>query len=348
MRHTLKAIVTTEDSGILEGTTVSAQPKQSHLRRTVPLPRPAETNPPRIYWHYAINVTLIHLVAALACLPWLFSWTGVVLCIAGLYVYGTLGINLCFHRMLTHRSLKVPLWLERTLATLAICCLQDSPARWVAIHRQHHQHSDEQPDPHSPLVNLFWGHFGWVMVKSKGHDSTFHYERYCRDILRDPYYFWCEGKIRWFWIYLAHVALYYFVGLAIGWFSTGNLMGGVQFGASLMIWGAFLRTVLVWHITWAVNSFGHIYGYQNYETGDSSRNNVWCALLSNGDGWHNNHHAFQRCAAHGHKWWEFDVTYITIRFLELIGLATNVVKHPLEKHQHEKHGCHEETHAAVR
>jgi fatty-acid desaturase len=296
----------------------------------LPQARPAATNPVRVYWQYAINVVLIHLLALLAFVPWFFSWTGVVICVLGLYVFGTLGINLGFHRMLTHRSLVVPKWLEYCLSTLAVCCLQDSPARWVAIHRMHHQHSDEQPDPHSPMVSLLWGHLGWVMIKNTEHDRTFHYENYCRDVLRDPYYFWIERKLRWFFIYLAHAALFYFVGLAIGWVSTGELMGGVQFGASLLVWGVLVRTVLVWHITWTVNSFGHVFGYQNYETGDSSRNNLLFALISNGDGWHNNHHAFQRCAAHGHKWWEFDVTYLTIQLLEKLRLATNVVRYPLE------------------
>jgi stearoyl-CoA desaturase (delta-9 desaturase) len=174
---------------------------------------------------------------------------------------------------------------------------------------------------------------GWVVVKNATHDTTFHYERYCRDVLRDPYYFWIERKLRWFWLYLAHAAVYFLGGWAVGWAISGQGMLGLQFGASLLVWGVFLRTVLVWHITWAVNSFAHVFGYQNYDTGDSSRNNVLFALISNGDGWHNNHHAFQRCAAHGHKWWEFDVTYITIRVLERLGLATNVVKHPLQPHR---------------
>jgi stearoyl-CoA desaturase (delta-9 desaturase) len=251
-------------------------------------------------------------------------------------VFGTLGINLGFHRMLTHRSLRVPLWLEHVLATIAVCCLQDSPARWVSIHRQHHQHSDTDSDPHSPLVSLVWGHFGWVLLKNDQHDTTFHYERYCRDILRDPYYFWLERKLRWVWIYLAQVLIYYFAGLGMGWLATGDWLRAVQFGSSLVVWGVFVRTVLVWHITWSVNSFGHVFGYQNYPTRDSSRNNVLFALLSNGDGWHNNHHAYQRCAAHGHKWWEFDLTYLTIRALEAVGLATDVVRHPLEKPDREQ------------
>jgi len=298
-----------------------------HVDRAIS--RPASTNPVRIYWPYAINLAIIHLLALLAFVPWFFSWTGLIACLLGLYVFGTLGINLAFHRMLTHRSFILPKWLEYGVTTLAVCCLQDSPARWVAIHRLHHQHSDDQSDPHSPWVNLLWGHVGWVVVRNASHDRTFHYEHYCRDILRDPYYLWIERKLHWFWIYVAHAAVISLAGLAIGWASTGDWRLGVQFGASLAVWAVFLRTVLVWHITWTVNSLGHMFGYQNYDTGDSSRNNVLFALISNGDGWHNNHHAFQRCAAHGHKWWEFDVTYMTIRVLERLGLATNVVKHPL-------------------
>ncbi len=134
----------------------------------------------------------------------------------GLYIFGTLGINLAFHRMLTHRSLVVPKPLEYFLSTLAVCCLQDSPARWVAIHRMHHQHSDTERDPHSPLVSVLWGHVGWVFVKNSCHDRTFHYESYCRDVLRDPYYFWIEKRLHWFWIYVAHAALIYLVGFVGG------------------------------------------------------------------------------------------------------------------------------------
>ena len=170
---------------------------------------------------------------------------------------------------------------------------------------------------------------GWVFIKNGSHDSTFHYEHYCRDILRDPYYFWMECKLRWFWCLRCARGSFLSgrIGDRLGF--DGQWMAGVQFGASLVVWGVFLRTVFVWHITWTVNSLGHVFGYQNYDTGDSSRNNFLFALISNGDGWHNNHHAFQRCAAHGHMWWEFDVTYMTIQFLERLGLATKVVKYPL-------------------
>jgi stearoyl-CoA desaturase (delta-9 desaturase) len=121
------------------------------------------------------------------------------------------------------------------------------------------------------------------------------------------------------------MAVFYTAGFVAGWATVGTVAAGVQFGLSLMVWGVFVRTVLTWHITWSVNSVTHVWGYQNYETGDNSRNNILVGLWSNGEGWHNNHHADQRAAAHGHKWWEFDVTWITIRVLEKLGLVKNIV-----------------------
>lgn len=293
---------------------------------TSKLPLPETVPPKKVIWPYAISVALYHLLALLAFWPWLFSWTGAVLAVSGLYIFGTLGINLCYHRLLTHRGFTCPLWLEHTFALLGVCCLQDTPARWVAIHRMHHQYSDEQPDPHSPLVTFFWGHMGWIFVENREINSMLNYDRYARDILKDPFYFAMERKLAWVWINLAQAALFYLVGFAIGWASTGQAMGGVQFGLSLLVWGVLLRTVLVWHITWSVNSLAHVWGYRNYETDENSRNNWFVALVSNGEGWHNNHHADQKSAAHGHRWWEFDVTYLTIWALEKLGLARDVVR----------------------
>lgn len=290
------------------------------------LPRPsATTEPVRIRWRYAIGIPLIHLLACLALVPWLFSWTGVVLAVAGLYVFGTLGINLCYHRLLTHQGMVAPKWLEHTLAILGVCTLQDTPASWVAMHRIHHKHSDDQPDPHSPLVDFLWGHCGWLMVENREFRNLNHYERYARDLLRDRFYLNLERNDLYAWIYAAHAVLFYLVGFAIGWPMGGSVMHGVQFGLSVMVWGVFVRTVLTWHITWSVNSITHVWGYRNYETNDNSRNNWLVGLWSNGEGWHNNHHADQRAAAHGHKWWEFDVTWLTIRLLEKVGLVKNVV-----------------------
>ena len=258
-------------------------------------------------------------------IPWLFSWTGVALLVTGLYVFGTLGINLCFHRLLTHRGFSCPRWLEHGLALLGICCLQDTPARWVAVHRLHHQHSDDDPDPHSPLVTFLWSHIGWLLVENRQVNSVLTYDRYARDVLKDPFYFAFERNLLWVWVNVVQWLLFFSAGLAIGCYG-GTLMDGVQFGLSLLIWGVFARTVAVWHITWSVNSATHLWGYRNYDTDENSRNNWLVALISNGEGWHNNHHADQRSAAHGHRWWEFDVTYLTIWLLGKMGLVTDVVR----------------------
>jgi stearoyl-CoA desaturase (delta-9 desaturase) len=288
--------------------------------------RPPASEPVRIYWNYAISVTLVHGLALLVLLPYCFSWSGVVLCVLGLYVFGTLGINLGYHRLLTHGGLKVPAGLEYALAVLGMCCLEDSPARWVAMHRMHHRDSDEVNDPHSPLAGFLWGHMGWLFVKSRDHDAVRHFERYARDLLRNPFYLRLERRLNWLWVYAAHAAVFFVAGLAWGLAATGDPRRGLQCGVSLLVWGVVFRTVLVWHITWSVNSLSHLWGYQSYGTGDQSRNNWFVALVSNGEGWHNNHHYHPRSAAHGHRWWELDVTWMTILFLEQVGLAKDVVR----------------------
>ena len=120
----------------------------------------------RINWRYAFAVGSYHLLALLAFVPWFFSWTGVALAVIGVYVFGAAGINLCYHRLLSHRSFSCPLWLEHTFAIIAVCCLEDTPARWVATHRLHHHRADDRADPHSPLVNLFWSYMGWLFIEN--------------------------------------------------------------------------------------------------------------------------------------------------------------------------------------
>ncbi|MBL9083211.1 MAG: fatty acid desaturase [Planctomycetales bacterium] len=315
------------------GTVVADHPMEkwhARLDEHGRLPHPASVRKKVVMWDYAISFVVFHAVACLAFFPYFFSWTGVFLAVAGCYVFGTLGINLCFHRLLTHQGFVVPKWLERSFATLGVLCVQDTPAKWVAIHRLHHQYSDEQPDPHSPLVNFFWGHMGWLLVDNVQIHNLNHYEKYARDVLKDPYYFALERKLAWVWLNLASWVVFfglgylaYYVGLVPG--SVPDAGEAAQFGWSVLIWGVFVRTVLVWHITWSVNSLSHVWGYRNYETDENSRNNWFVGLVSNGEGWHNNHHADQRSAMHGHKWWELDVTWLTIKFLEKVGLAKQIV-----------------------
>ncbi|MGZ5866874.1 MAG: acyl-CoA desaturase [Xanthobacteraceae bacterium] len=279
----------------------------------------------RINWVFAIAVAVIHVLALLAFLPAFFSWTGVALALLGLYVFGTLGINLCYHRLLTHRGFVCPLWLEHFFAALGVCCVQHTPAYWVAIHRRHHQYSDVQADPHSPLVGFFWAHMGWIFSNNDDLVEEVVIARYGKDLMRDKFYADLENSLLWLWIVLASWAMFFTGGFIAELLLGGTLREALVFGTSLLLWGAFVRTVLVWHISWSVNSVTHLWGYRNYETGEGSRNNVLVGLISNGEGWHNNHHAYPQSAMHGHRWWEFDVTYRTIRLLARLGLARDVV-----------------------
>jgi stearoyl-CoA desaturase (delta-9 desaturase) len=235
-----------------------------------------------------------------------------------------LGVNIGFHRLLSHKGLECPKWLEHTLAVLGTCTLQGSPLRWVAYHRRHHHFADEEQDPHSPLVNFFWGHMGWVMYKDAGQDWRATYERYVKDLLRDPFYVWIDSHWWWFKIVVISWAVFFFAGFGVELLLGGTLTEALQFGLSLLIWGVFVRTTVQWHTTWCVNSVAHIWGYRNYDTPDSSRNNALVAALAHGEGWHNNHHADPRSARHGHKWWEIDPSWLAIRGLMALGLAKNV------------------------
>ena len=303
--------------------TPSADLAPSH--EEIRLPLPDSIVPGEIYWLYAIPIAAIHGLAFLACVPWLFSWSGLIVAIVGVHVFGQ-SINLCYHRLLAHKSAKVPKWLEHLFVIIALCCMQDTPAKWVATHRYHHNHSDEQEDPHTPLVTFLWAHVAWLLVKNKHTQSLATYRKFASDILQDPFYLKLEKSTTWVLIvYLAHAALFFLVGLAIGWGVHGELMAGVQFGSSLLVWGVLVRTVLVWHITWSVNSLTHMFGYSNYDAGDHSRNNWWVAVLTVGEGWHNNHHHDPASASNQHRWWELDVTYYQIKMLELVGLAKNVI-----------------------
>ncbi len=295
------------------------------------LPHPDETQPFRILWEYVASLGTVHVIALLAIIPgfagYLFTVSGLVLGILGHFFFGMLGITIGYHRMLTHRGFTCSKWLEHSFALLGMCNLQDSPARWVAIHRMHHQHSDKQPDPHSPLVNFMWGHMGWVIYRHKDLDKTSHYERYVRDLLRDPFYLNMERYVGWFFVYVGHAFLFAIAGAVTGYFVSGGLTSeAVRYSLSWVVWCVAMRTVFVLHGTWAVNSLSHTFGYRNYETRDSSRNNWLVALFSHGEGWHNNHHAEPRSAAHGHRWWEFDMSWRIIQFLEMIGLVKDVVR----------------------
>ena len=197
---------------------------------------------------------------------------------------------------------------------------------WVAIHRMHHQHSDEPDDPHSPRTGFFWSHMGWFLIYDPAIYNLSTYDRYARDLLLDRFYKWLERPVVWRNLHRAQWAVFVCLGALVGGLATWSPTGAVQLALSWLVWGVFVRTVAVWHITWSVNSVTHIWGYRNFDTHDDSRNNWLVGLISNGEGWHNNHHAQPRCAAHGQRWWEVDVSYLTIRLLERVGMAWGVVR----------------------
>jgi stearoyl-CoA desaturase (delta-9 desaturase) len=280
----------------------------------------------RIDWSYAGGVAALHLLALLALLPWFFSWTGLLLVPIGMYTFGTLGINVGLHRLLTHRSFVCPRWLERSLVLLGTCGFMDSPAYWVAVHRRHHQFADEERDPHSPIESFFWSQLGWYMGKVDRERRAELVQRYAKDVLRDPLYACLERGGNW----LLPIAVSWLVFFAVGWAAAlaagAGMAEAIQFGASVLVWGAFVRGVVVFHITMSVNSCTHLWGYRSYRTDDNSRNNVLIGILAAGEGWHNNHHADPRAARHGRQWWELDIAWLLIRLLERVGLAHDIVR----------------------
>jgi stearoyl-CoA desaturase (delta-9 desaturase) len=280
----------------------------------------------KTYWPNALIVISIHVLALAALVPWLFSWTGVIVAMLSLYFYGTLGINIGYHRLLSHRSFRCPLWLERFFVVQGACCLMHTPAKFVAFHRMHHRYSDSENDPHSPRTSLMWGHMGWVLCERADTDWADVYWQYAKDVVSDRFYRRFERRPLVIWLYLLHAMVFFTVAFGIGLLTGADKVAALQFGLSLLVWGVFVRTVAIWHITWFVNSAAHTWGYRSYETRDNSRNNWLAAILSNGDGWHNNHHSIPRAADHGQRWYELDVTYLTIGVLGRIGLAKDIVR----------------------
>ena len=250
-----------------------------------------------------IGIALIHVGALFA--PFTFSWSAFRVFLLLQWLTGGLGICLCFHRLLTHRSFRIPRWLEYGLALLGTLALQGGPIKWVATHRVHHAFSDRPQDPHSPNRGFWWAHMLWLFAKDEMLDDPKKYPRFASDLARDPIYQFLEKT-----------------------HSIQNLLLGVLLyalgGWPFVVWGVFFRLVFVYHTTWLVNSAAHIWGYQSFQTNERSRNNWWVALLSYGEGWHNNHHAYPYAAVHGLRWWEIDLTYFTIRLLGARGLAHEI------------------------
>ena len=266
-------------------------------------------------WVTAIAMGLFH-VGAVAAL-FFFTWKAFFVAIFLWWVSGSLGIGMSYHRLLTHRGYKTPKWVEYFLTWCATLALEGGPIFWVATHRVHHQNSDHEGDPHTPHDGTWWAHAGWIISGRSLHSETALLGRYAPDLTRDPVHVWLS-KYHWLPLTIAG-----FLQLALG--AALAAPGHRMIGAiSMVLWGTFLRVTLGLHATWLVNSATHLWGKRRFETRDDSRNNWWVALLTFGEGWHNNHHAHPVSARHGLAWYELDITWMQIWLLKKLGIAKNV------------------------
>lgn len=250
----------------------------------------------------------VHLLALLA--PWFFSWSALAVAIFLHWLMGSIGICLGYHRLLTHRSLQVPKPVEYAIATIGALALQGGPIFWVAGHRRHHLHTEDiDKDPYSAKRGFWWSHMLWLFYPNNESFDYDTYKRFAPDLDRDGYYRWLNKYFLWLQL-----------PLAIGLYIWG--------GWSFVVYGMFVRAVCLWHSTWLINSATHMRGYRSFECEDNSRNLWWAALLTYGEGWHNNHHAYPNVAKAGWKWWEVDVTWWAIKGLEKLGWAKKIVLPP--------------------
>lgn len=256
-----------------------------------------------IVWLTTSVMALFHL-GAIAAL-FFFSWKALLLAILLWWVAGSLGIGMGYHRLLTHRGYKTPKWIECLLTICGTLALEGGPIYWVATHRLHHQNTDREGDPHSPRDGGFWAHMGWILTGKTMRSNAVELMPYVSDLRKSRFHRWIS---RWHWVPITVLGIALFA------------IGGWRF----LLWGVFLRTVIGLHSTWLVNSATHMWGRRRFETHDDSRNSFWVALLTFGEGWHNNHHAHPQSARHGLKWYEIDPNWYGIMVLRLFRLARDV------------------------
>ncbi|MDY6899229.1 MAG: fatty acid desaturase [Cyanobacteriota bacterium] len=262
----------------------------------------SQLNPPSPRLKVIIFTIVLHLAVLLAFVPNTFSWSAVGVAVLLHWMTIGLGITFGFHRLATHRSVEVPKWLEYFLILCGTLALQGGVFGWVGYHRLHHLYSDHDGDPHNSREGFWWSHINWLMHTVPAKPEL---QRYTKDIADDKFYQFCHR---------------YYLELQVALAVILYLIGGWSF----VIWGIFVRLFVGIHSTMFVNSACHMIGYRSHETKDCSTNCWWVALLTFGEGWHNNHHAFQYSARHGLRWWEIDMIWTTIQLLEFVGLAKNV------------------------
>ena len=268
---------------------------------------PADALDRRIHWRASIPFVLMHLgVVAAFFVP--FHWGLVWLC-AGLYVVRMFGAVGIYHRYFSHRTYKMGRATQFIMAWLAQSTVQKGVLWWAAHHRHHHKYSDMPEDVHSPKHDGFWwSHVGWVL--SRAHKET----RF--DLIPD---FAKYPELR----FLNKYHLLPPISLAVALFAFG--------GWSAFVWGFVVSTVVLWHGTFVINSLAHVWGSRRYATSDTSRNSMVLSLITLGEGWHNNHHAYPASANSGFFWWEIDITYYTLKVLSWLGIVSDLKRPPLER-----------------
>ena len=258
-----------------------------------------------------------------------FNWIYLAI-MAVMYVLTAFGITIGYHRLFTHSSFRTPRPMVALFAILGSMAVEGSLIRWAAVHRSHHQHSDHDEDPHSPhahgagfwsmMKGMWHAHMGWFLGA-----PNFELSRYVPDLEKDPMLRWfAKTNLMW-----AGVGL--LIPAALGGLLTMSWLG-VLLG---FIWGGLVRIFLVHHVTWSINSVCHIWGSKSFRSHDESRNNALFGILAMGEGWHNNHHAFPTSARHGLRWWQIDTSYMVIRAMGLVGLASDI-RVPSRERQAEK------------
>jgi stearoyl-CoA desaturase (delta-9 desaturase) len=249
----------------------------------------------------------LHVAAVVGIIACGFSWAGVALAV-GSYFVRMFVVTAAYHRYFSHRAFKTSRWFQLVLAVGAQSAGQKGVIWWASHHRWHHKHSDSERDVHSPVRRGFWySHMGWVL-RPDWNDTD---ESGVADLVR-------FRELR----FLNHsaMAMVPTILLALAFLLIG--------GGHALVWGYFVSSVMLYHGSFSINSLSHVFGRRRYETGDMSRNNWALALLTTGEGWHNNHHHYQSSARQGFRWWELDVTYYLLRLMALVGLVWDLREPP--------------------
>lgn len=238
------------------------------------------------------------------------------LCIV-LAVITEYGVTFGYHRLVVHKAFEPNPILKAIVLGLGSMAFQGPVVHWASVHTKHHAHSDQEGDPHSPTVSGFlYAHFEWLIeMNSKELGSII--DKWGGRYLKDP-------MIAWF----SKTFLYWSAFSLILPAALGYAVGGWAGAGSAFLWGGLVRIFLTSHVTWSVNSVCHYFGARMFTTTDKSRNNPIIGLLALGEGWHNNHHAFPASAFHGMRWWQIDLTGLSIRLYEALGLVKKVVRIP--------------------